>query len=165
MTKKQRLIELLNRLSDDAGERELLTAISAALGEPASRNQRSFGGVEPLRRAELPPGQTVQHDISTQDTCIEVKSAPDREEHRWYQGLSRSVDAEILGGRVVAYQIHWFTGGWSRWFVPGVNDIDHKYNDSGHAANTASHNTLRRMWSYFHDHEHRYLLIKQADRE
>ncbi len=89
--------------------------------------------------------------ISSQDICLEILSPPQKDS-RWYQGLSLEIDREILGGKVIAYQIRWFNGDWSTWFVPGVNDIDHKYNPV--------HNTMRRMWSYFDDHEHRYIICK-----
>jgi hypothetical protein len=93
----------------------------------------------------------ISHEISTQDICVEIASQAQRDS-RWHQGLSLQIDQKILGGRVIAYQIRWFNGNWSEWFVPGVNDIDHKYNPDN--------NTMRRMWSYFHDHEHRYILCK-----
>jgi hypothetical protein len=96
----------------------------------------------------------ISHEISTQDICLEITSLPQRDS-RWYQGLSLQIDQEILSGKVIAYQIRWFNGNWSTWFVPGVNDIDHKYNPST--------NTMRRMWSYFYDHEHRYILCKTGD--
>jgi hypothetical protein len=93
----------------------------------------------------------IFHEISTQDICLEIVS-PAQRDSRWYQGLSMQIDQEILGGKVIAYQIRWFNGNWSPWFVPGVNDIDHKYNPDN--------NRMRRMWSYFDDHEHRYILCK-----
>jgi hypothetical protein len=89
--------------------------------------------------------------ISSQDICLEIVSQPQRDS-RWYEGLSLQIDREILGGKVIAYQIRWFNGYWSTWFVPGVNDIDHKYNPVN--------NTMRRMWSYFDDHEQRYIICK-----
>ncbi len=42
------------------------------------------------------------------------------------------------------YRIKWFSGNWSPWFTPGVDDVDSKTNEDG---------TQRRIWSYFHDHE------------
>ena len=104
------------------------------------------------------------HDISTQDQCLEVTSPASRD-HRWYQGLSLHVDQEILGGRIVAYKIRWFNGNWSGWFVPGVNDIDHKFNDSHFPGNTARHNTMRRKWSCFYDHEHLYIIYRPKRQE
>ena len=101
-----------------------------------------------------PSRDCISYEISAQDVCLEVHSQPQRDA-RWYQGLSLQIDQEILGGRVIAYQIRWFNGNWSTWFVPGVNDIDHKYNPVN--------NTMRRMWSYFDDHEHRYILCKAGN--
>lgn len=96
----------------------------------------------------------ISHEISSQDSCLEIVSLPQRD-HRWYQGLSLQIDQEIIGGKIIAYQIRWFNGNWSTWFVPGINDIDQKYNPAN--------NTMRRMWSYFYDHEHRYILCKAGN--
>ncbi len=41
---------------------------------------------------------------------------------------------------LLMYRVKWFKGGWSRWFIPGVNDDDSKV--KGH-----------RMWRYFSDHQ------------
>ena len=101
-----------------------------------------------------PIGDYISYEIFTQDICLEIVSLAQRDS-RWYQGLSLQIDQEILGGKVIAYQIRWFNGHWSTWFVPGVNDIDHKYNPVN--------NTMRRMWSYFDDHEHRYILCKAGN--
>ncbi len=90
-----------------------------------------------------------QHNILSQDRCADLRSAPTYQP-LWKAGLSQSIDNELLGGEIAAYQIRWFSGGWSGWYVPGVNDIDWKINPSD--------NTLRRVWSYFYDHEHRYIL-------
>ena len=99
-------------------------------------------------------GDDISYEISTQDICLEIISPPQRDP-KWYQGLSLQIDQEILGGKVIVYQIRWFNGNWSTWFVSGVNDIDHKYNPAN--------NTMRRMWSYFDDHEHRYILCKAGN--
>ena len=101
-----------------------------------------------------PSEDRISHEFFTQDICLEIVSLAQRDS-RWYQGLSLQIDQEILGGKVIAYQIRWFNGNWSAWFVPGVNDIDHKYNPAN--------NTMRRMWSYFDDHEHRYILCKAGN--
>ncbi len=46
---------------------------------------------------------------------------------------------------IIIYRIQWFSGGWSEWYTPGVDDIDWKVNDDG---------TKRRVWGYFGDHIH-----------
>jgi hypothetical protein len=83
--------------------------------------------------------------IETQDVCNQVSSEATRDS-RWQEGLSRNVDQEILGCTVVAFKINWFGGGDSGWIVPGVNDLDSKYNTSD--------GTVRRAWAYFYDHSH-----------
>lgn len=92
----------------------------------------------------------VIYDLSTQAICTEVNLAAPTGDARWHEGLSLAVDNELLGGDVVAFKIRWSTGNWSAWYVPGVNDIDLKFNFSD--------NTMRRMWSYFTDHVHAYIL-------
>ena len=79
---------------------------------------------------------------------------------RWHAGLWRYPDREILGGEIVAYKIKWFSGRWSGWYVPGVNDADSKFNvRSKSCRNYPVHTkTLRRMWSYFYDHSHSYII-------
>ena len=115
---------------------------SGILASEASSNAKS----------NCPTGDCIAHEISSQDTCVESTASP-QQDSRWYQNLSLQTDQLILNGEIAAYQIRWFNGKWSRWFVPGVNDIDHKYNlDS---------NRMRRMWSYFYDHEHKYIICKE----
>ena len=58
-------------------------------------------------------------------------------------GLTTSTEPGIL-----QYRILWFTGQWSPWYVPGVNDVDSLKNIDG---------SSRRIWSYFDDHTHEYV--------
>ena len=78
--------------------------------------------------------------------------APATYDDRWKQGLDTNVDQIVEGGEIAAYQLQWFNGSWSGWFVPGVNDIDIKYNTRD--------STMRRMWAYFYDHTHKYILCQ-----
>jgi hypothetical protein len=74
---------------------------------------------------------------------------------RWAAGLSLDADQDLFVERnlrqwnVQSYRIRWSNGAWSEWFVAGVNDVDFKFNPGS--------NTMRRMWSYFADHEHQAL--------
>ena len=106
-------------------------------------------------KSDCPTGDCIEHNISTQDIC-EESIAPPQRDSRWHQDLSLQTDQLILDGDIVAYQIRWFNGNWSKWYVPGVNDIDHKYN--------LNNNTMRRMWSYFYDHEHKYIICKRVEK-
>ena len=115
------------------------TAIAALVCVPA------------VAAADCPTGDCVSYDITTQAQCTEVTEAP-TQDGRWVQGLNTNVDQTIKGGRIVAYQIRWFPGNWSGWYVTGVNDIDRKYN--------TQNSTMRRIWSYFYDHEHKYIICK-----
>ncbi len=105
----------------------------------------------------------VHHEISiTQDVCTQhVRNRTNN--HLWHQGLSLQVDNQILGGDIAAFKIRWFNGNWSGWFVPGVNDIDIKYNKYTHIPGGVpiQANTMRRWWSYFYDHQHLYVICKK----
>ena len=95
----------------------------------------------------------IQQSIVTQTQCTQVGPV-DAEGAKvgWWKGLSTQIDQQILGGDVVAYKIQWFSGGWSDWYVTGVNDLDWKYNPST--------NDMRRVWAYFTDHVHTYIICK-----
>ncbi|MBI5733158.1 peptidoglycan-binding protein [Candidatus Jorgensenbacteria bacterium] len=56
-------------------------------------------------------------------------------------GLDTSSYPEIM-----KYRIQWFSGGWSEWYTPGVDDVDWK-NDG----------VPRRVWAYFGDHNHEFV--------
>lgn len=94
----------------------------------------------------------IIYDLSGQDTCTEVTESASYDA-RWVS-LSRQVDQSIKGGRIVAYKLQWFSGSWSGWYVPGVNDMDNKFN--------VGPGTLRRMWSYFYDHTHSYVICSKT---
>ncbi len=104
-----------------------------------------------------PTGDCVGHDLSTQDECA-MFERPATGDARWASGLSLAADSALFrergaaGWDVSAYRIRWSNGAWSAWYVAGVNDLDHKYNPGA--------NTMRRMWSYFADHEHQALACR-----
>lgn len=104
-----------------------------------------------------------------QGSCKEVTRVATND-CQWNAGLYPYTDFKLLkGGKIAAYQIQWFSGTWSGWYVPGVNDIDAKFNpgisptclDSVDVSSGAS-KTLRRMWSYFADHKHRFIVCYNA---
>lgn len=68
---------------------------------------------------------------------------------RWKQNLSLTVPQEILGASIPVYQIQWFNGKWSKLYTTGDGDIDWKDNGPG---------KQRRVWSYFFDHNHRFVV-------
>lgn len=103
----------------------------------------------------------VIYNIATQATCREViRSARYSRECGWHAGLYRNVDQFYLKGRIAAYKIRWFSGKWSNWFVPGVNDIDIKFNVHSRYCRDFKVNrkSMRRWWSYFYDHTHKFIL-------
>ncbi len=109
-------------------------------------------------------GDSICHIISSQAACTEVTESP-TSDCRWAAGLNTNVDEIILTGDIVAYQIKWFDtpptteGEWSNWFVTGVNDIDGKFNTAAQTcAVTYLANSMRRKWSYFYDHTHKFII-------
>lgn len=98
--------------------------------------------------------ECVIYDLSSQDVCTEVTNEAPTYDYRWAAGLSLKVGEAVKGGTIAAYKLRWSTGAWSDWYIPGVNDIDVKYNQNP--------NKMRRMWSYFYDHTHTYLICKKA---
>ena len=100
---------------------------------------------------ELAYSQLVTYHIS-RSSCTEVTKARTNN-CKWLQ-LSLNTDQQVLGGEIIAYRIQWFSGKWSGWYVPGYNDIDWKY---GSCTNSKA---LRRVWSYFYDHNHKYIICK-----
>lgn len=69
------------------------------------------------------------------------------------------IDKIVDGGLIIAYKIEWYNGNWSEWYIPRVNDIDHKFNPTTKQCEIPYRsNTMRRMWSYFADHAHKYII-------
>lgn len=103
----------------------------------------------------------VIHNITTQPKCREV-IRPRTLKCEWKVGLYRNIDYLMLKGTIAAYQIRWFSGAWSGWFVPGFNDLDGKFNPYRVSCGSfpTKSNTMRRMWSYFYDHTHKYILCQ-----
>lgn len=104
---------------------------------------------------------TIKHDISTQTRCRQYRSNATRN-CKWQIGLYDNMDYHVLKGKIAAYKIHWFNGKWSGWFVPGVNDLDWKFNIKPTPCGSfpKKGNTMRRVWSYFYDHYHSYILCR-----
>ena len=68
------------------------------------------------------------------------------QDRRWTQSLDLNLDKKILNKRIIAYQVQWFSGTWSRWYIPGEGDVYQK-----------AYEPKRRFWACFCDHTHRYL--------
>jgi hypothetical protein len=91
------------------------------------------GGSTPERQ-ELP-------ELAQQARVFSVRLRP-RNDQEWVEAcLNLSLDQRKFNCRIVAYRIQWFSGAWSGWFVPGVNDL---YKKPGEP--------LRRFWACFNDH-------------
>ena len=98
-----------------------------------------------------------------QATCTQIEAGPTHD-CRWPANLNGAMDYQVLQGKIIAYKLQWFSGGWSDWYVPGYNDIDNKFNTRAAVVSNCSVpyevNTMRRKWSYFYDHTHQYILCK-----
>jgi hypothetical protein len=84
-------------------------------------------------------------------TCAQEVASGPAKDSRWCSSTLLTLDREILGVKIVAYRIQWFSGGWSAWYVPGVNDL---YQKSGEP--------VRRVWACFNDHNFKYLAVPSA---
>ncbi|WAR17215.1 hypothetical protein MAR_031809 [Mya arenaria] len=99
------------------------------------------------------------YDISSKPKCTVVNRGPTRK-CQWAAGLDMT-DLAVERGRIVAYKIRWFSGRWSGWYVPGLNDIDEKFNPSSKPCPMAyKANSMRRRWANFYDHTHEFIICK-----
>ena len=91
--------------------------------------------------------------IQRQTPCVLYQAGPSYD-CRWLLFIAK--------GEVVAYQILWSNSGqWSSWYVSGINDIDSAFNvNSMPCSLPVVPNTLRRMWSYFYNYTHNYILCQ-----
>jgi len=87
-------------------------------------------------------------------TCAFDTVCSPKEDSRWVDDLSLDPDVKLAGVKIVAYRIHWFSGSWSPWYVPGVNDLYQKTNLG---------EPERRAWACFNDHTHNYICFDNAD--
>jgi hypothetical protein len=140
---------------------------SLTLGTSSVFSANSVGsltlGTSPVAANNCPGSDCVHHEISiTQDVCTQEQHSRTNN-HLWHQGLSLQVDNQILGGDIAAFKLQWFNGSWSGWFVPGVNDIDIKFNTHTYTSGGVpiQANTMRRWWSYFYDHTHLYIICRK----
>jgi hypothetical protein len=79
----------------------------------------------------------------------------------WPSGSNSRMDEIVYGGRIAAYQLQWFGGSWSNWFVPGMNDRDSKFNTAPRACSMPYlKNSLRLAWAYFYDHRHKIIICR-----
>ena len=107
----------------------------------------------------------VSYNVKTQSICSETGVLRPTRDCRWHADLDVMAAEEVLGNgcRIIAFKLQWFSGSWSGWFVVGVNDIDIKFNKyastcyKGRLRTVVSRNTMRRWWSYFYDHNHKYI--------
>lgn len=65
-----------------------------------------------------------------------------------YDSSFRNIGLDISGhSDILRYRIQWYSGGWSDWYTPGVDDVNWKTNDDG---------SKSRVWGYFSDHSYMY---------
>ena len=116
---------------------------------------------EPVYKHPQPPvvpSPTPVCTIKKHEACSDVIHEP-----RWGAYMSSlwlTIPAD-LKREISEYRIQWFNWSRSKWYTPGVDDIDRKTNCPGdvmYAKNQAKiispTNCARRVWSYFDDHVH-----------
>ena len=126
-------------------------AVITVLGLPVSHALSQCGGSD-----------CVVYNTETQPVCKEVARVP-TSDCRWVAGLDTNVDYEIEGGDIVAYKIRWSSGIWSEWLATGVNDIDERFNPATlYCRIPLRANSMRRVWAYFYDHNHKFIVCESA---
>jgi hypothetical protein len=94
-----------------------------------------------------------------QPKCTEVQRSRTND-CRWPAGLDMA-DQIIERGRIAAYKIQWFSGAWSGWFVPGVNDLSTKFNTHPRTCSLSYRaKSMRRRWAMFYDRTHKFIICK-----
>ncbi|CAF1251826.1 unnamed protein product [Rotaria sordida] len=101
--------------------------------------------------------QQTMIDVSTQAVCTQTLVLKASGVNQWAKaGLDTNVDWNLVCGDIIAFKLEWFpvgSGKWSDWYVVGVNDIDSKTD--------GQQRTAKRMWAYFADHRHTYIVCRQ----
>lgn len=92
--------------------------------------------------------QNTDLNLDSQARVYEKILGPQNNQE-WVNSLSTELDVDIFGFKIVAYQIRWFNGSWSSWYVPGVNDLYKKNNEP-----------MRRFWACFNDHTFKIIYKK-----
>ncbi len=125
--------------------RRLATQALAAIADPKFCQEIKQELSAALAAAE----ESEEHPIIASDEIVEkLKAAPGFEfssGNRFHGFDGRESKQPDDHPQVLGYRVRWFASGWSRWFIPGVNDADTKTPDG-------------RMWRYFMDHE--YQMVK-----
>jgi hypothetical protein len=76
-------------------------------------------------------------------------------------GFNSRIDEDAYCGRIIAYKIQWSNLAWTDWIVPGMNDLDCKYNTAAMPCSVPYlANSLRKMWAYFYDHTHTIIICR-----
>ncbi len=131
---EKRLAELEASLDRAREENRKLKAQNEAL---KAERDRLAGINAPFDPAKLPKRKEFETTGEVVDDLVVYKPTGD--------GYWPKLRLETwLHPEIRRYRIKWFSGNWSPWFTPGVDDVDSKTNEDG---------TQRRIWSYFHDHE------------
>lgn len=147
-----------------AGDPEVrrLAAELAALGQRVAALEASLLGAQQenaRQKAEIEVLKAERDRLAAANAPFDPSKLPKRKEFEatgevvdnlevykpTYDGYWTSLRLETwLHPEIRRYRIKWFSGKWSPWFTPGIDDEDSKTNEDG---------TKRRIWSYFTDHE------------
>jgi hypothetical protein len=120
----------------------LLSIVPSRAGGPAA-GPRAGGWPQVPPPPRIVPAEVAELPELASQARVYTAVCKARNDQVWVDRcLDLDLDLERFGCRIVAYRLRWFSGKWSGWFVPGVNDL---YKKPGEP--------LRRYWACFNDHE------------
>jgi hypothetical protein len=132
-----------DRTAPISGLLAIFAAVMAlSLPSPASPATISANGVGlSALTPSLNPQDAELPELATQSFVGTARLGP-RNDQEWVDSsLNVDLDQKKLRCKIIAYRIQYFSGSWSEWYAPGVNDL---YKKPGE--------TLRRSWATFNDH-------------
>lgn len=148
----QEVLEMLEKLEhdDDEPTRELAQRFRTKLGS-AETIGMAFRLKEIIQRGKGLRNETDQNPVVLEDAVVkEVVETPGFQlvqgSSNWPRGAPYYSDSSA-NPKILVYRVKWFRGGWSRWFVPGINDGDSKVKGD-------------LMWRYFSDHAYEYVELQ-----
>ena len=128
-----------------------------------SRNQQLFGI---YLRIATPINKSIKLAL-TFLLRIRILLHSDWSKMRYFNLLNNCPPFLKGGGQLLSRStvcFRWFSGGWSGWYVPGLLDMDGKFNTAASPCSVpVKANSMRLMWSYFYDHTHSYILCKSRE--
>ena len=152
LTDLQSVFDVLQMLEEQPNENGKSLAVQYRQG----LGQVDSIGIARAFRKRIKDARKMRETGESHPDVIEssfVDTILDSDDFRLIKGKSKipssfhSVRDTSANPRILIYRICWFNGGWSRWFIPGINDPDSKVEGE-------------RMWRYFSSHTYEYIEIQ-----